>query len=325
VLTLFLWFVPQKWGGGSWFSGVARAQHPRKNSAAFAACPFCAEMIHHAWPLVLLRMKVAAALAAGVAAFVLWRTRALRPSRWRLESSHDRALMAVVVAGLFGLVWWVLVALETQGGFSGNDRYLVLGSAFIVLVGGVGFGWLALGLARVARRRVRTLRAPAASAATGAAAAVVVALLWVFAPNWVGRNLIDIQRTHGSLLYQAHLRQDLAALIARHGGARAMLACGPVMTEGFQVPMVAWYLNVRTLQVLDQPNTNSAGVPVDAAGHPTRVAAPSTILQARANRGSALLPLPKTIILWEHQGAHYRFEVGPHHTIYFFQSCRRAT
>ena len=42
--TLFLWFVPQKWGGGSFTSGVARAQHPRSNSSAFATCPFCAEL-----------------------------------------------------------------------------------------------------------------------------------------------------------------------------------------------------------------------------------------------------------------------------------------
>jgi hypothetical protein len=318
VLTLFLWFVPQKWGGGSWFSGVARAQHPRKNSAAFAACPFCAELVHHAWPLVLLRMKVAAALSGAAAAYVLARSHGRRASWWRLQSGHDRALMAVLVAGVFGLAWWILVALETQGGFSGNDRYLVLGSAFIVLAGGVGFGWLALALARLARGRVAGLRRSGRGAWTALATAVIAALLWLLGPNWVAKNLIAFPRTHGALLYQAHLREDLAALIQRHGGAQAMLACGPVMTEGFQVPMVAWYLNVRTARVLDQPDTTANGLPI-GAGRP-----PATILQARANRGSALLPLPQTITYWEQHGSRYHFEIAPHHTIYFFQRCRRA-
>lgn len=305
VLTLAVWFVPQKWGGGSFTSGITRAHHPRSNSPAFASCPFCAELKDHAWPLVLLRIKIAAGLAVVAALWGLWRAR----FGW---SQRTRALATLVVAGLFGLAWWVLVGLETQAGFSGNDRYLVLGSAFIVLAGGVGFGWLALGLARAAlgwRPRVGRTAVWAASA--------VSAVLFVFGPNWVGSNLIDIPRTHGSLLYQAHLRQDLASLIAQHGGAKGILGCGPVMTEGFQVPMVAWYLNVRTLQVRDQPPTNARGrAPVP------RGQWPSTIFQDRDNRGAALLPLPQTIIGWEHEGAHYRFERGPHHAMYFFQDCR---
>jgi hypothetical protein len=305
VLTLLLWFVPQKWGGGSFTSGITRAHHPRSNSPAFASCPFCAELKDHAWPLVLLRIKIAAALAVLAAGWALWRAR----FAW---SERTRALATLVVAGVFGLAWWVLVGLETQAGFSGNDRYLVLGSAFIVLAGGVGFGWLALALAGVVRRRRAALGRPAVWVASAACS-----LLFVFGPNWVGKNLIDIPRTHGSLLYQAHLRQDLATLIAQHGGAKGILACGPVMTEGFQVPMVAWYLNVRTLQVLDQPPTNSRGLAPVPRGQ-----WPSTIFQDRDNRGAALLPLPQTILGWEHEGAHYRFERGPHHAMYFFQACR---
>jgi hypothetical protein len=347
VLTLFLWFVPQKWGGGSWTSGVTRAQHPRKNSPAFAPCPFCAELKDHAWPLVLLRIKVAAALAVLCGAGVLWRFRSALP-RWqtmfarpaaagahpaaaggrpadggegKLLPARASALLTLIVGGVFGLAWWVLVALETQAGFSGNDRYLVLGSAFIVLVGAVGYGWLALALARLlGRARARSAVRKGLGRAAVLTASAISALLFVFGPNFVGANLIDIPRTHGSLLYQAHLRQDLVALIDEHGGARRILACGPVMSEGFQVPMVAWYLNVRTVTVTDQPDTNPEGLdPVRPGGWP------STIFQDRDNRGAALLPLPQTIKGWEHQGAHYSFTVGPHHTMYFFQDCRPGT
>jgi hypothetical protein len=143
----------------------------------------------------------------------------------------------------------------------------------------------------------------------------------VAAPNWIGSNLIDISRTHRALLYQATLRQDVEALIARDGGPARMLACGPVMTEGFQVPMVAWYLGVRTIQVLDQPTVNKQGV----AGGPDRqgvfvpMAPPATILQTRDTRHAALLPLPVTIRAWEAAGAHYR--VAQTREIRFFQDC----
>jgi hypothetical protein len=265
------------------------------------------------------------------ALFALWRTRAGLPG-WRVALGGRRvtpgegerplpartsALVTLVVAGVFGLAWWVLVALETQAGFSGNDRYLVLGSAFIVLVGAVGYGWLAISLGRLAAGGLRGAARAGAARMSVLGATGACALLYVLGPNFVGANLIDIPKTHGSLLYQAHLREDLVSLIDSHGGPQAILACGPVMAEGFQVPMVAWYLNVRTLRVSDQPLTNAQGSAPVAKGQ-----WPATIFQDRDNRGAALLPLPQTIKGWEHQGARYKFVPGPHHTMYFFQDCR---
>jgi hypothetical protein len=317
VATLFFWFVPQKWGSGSWFSGVTRAHHPRSNSSAFATCPFCAELKDHAWPQVLLRIKLAAVLTVGAAVIGLWRALARRPG-WRLSSDRERAMAVLALCGLFGLGWWVLVAIETQAGFSGNDRYLVLGSALIEIVGGVGFGWAAIALGRLGRRLLPGLRARAGAFSATVLATVGCAVVFVLAPNWVGSNLIDVQRTHASLLYQAHLREDLAALIARDGGSKRVLACGSVMTEGFQVPMVAWYLGVRTLGVLAPPAVNAQGVAVDGSGRPlTRW--PNTIFQDRDTRSASLLPLPDTIRAWQRAGARYRFI--HRRTMYFFQDC----
>ncbi len=95
LATLFLWFVPQKWGGGSFTSGVARAQHPRANSAAFASCPFCEELTSHAWPQVLLRIKVAAALTVLTSLALL--ARGLRGrSGWALSGDRERAMVVLV-------------------------------------------------------------------------------------------------------------------------------------------------------------------------------------------------------------------------------------
>ena len=130
----------------------------------------------------------------------------------------------------------------TQAGFSGNNRYLVLGAALIEIAGGVGWGWAALELGRAVPRVIARARGAGARTAAGLASVGVVTLIFLMVPNWVGGNLIDIQRTHRALDYQAHLREDMTTAVNRLGGPSKMLACGSVMTEGFQVPMLAWNL-----------------------------------------------------------------------------------
>ncbi len=288
VLGLFaaipvLWFLPEYWGSGHFFRGVNRAQHPRSNSPAFAKCPFCSELVDHAWPTVLLRVKVVAAITVGVAGFSLWR--GWRSGVRRAASPRERALAAVVAAGLLGLGWWVLIGIMTQAGFSGNNRYLVLGAALIEIAGGVGWGWAALELGTAIRRVVLSRsRGGARLPAQAAVWASVLALAAVFAlvPSWVPNSLIDVPRTHRALVYQAHLRADMAAAVSRLGGPAEVLRCGTVMTEGFQVPMLAWTLGAHTLQVQASPVSTA----VQTLPH-----APNVIFQTRAQRHSHLLPV----------------------------------
>ena len=292
VLIPILWFLPEYWGSGHFLRGVNRAQHPRSNSPAFAKCPFCTELADHAWPTVLLRIKIFTALAVAAAGLLLWRGHRARGG-WTLSTLRERAQAGVVIAGVLGAAWWVVVAIMTQAGFSGNNRYLVLGAALIEIAGGVGWGWLALELGRALPRYVAPLR----SAGQGALNAVrwgalaLVAAIFLLLPNWVGNNLIDIQRTHRSLTYQAHLREDIAKAVSRVGGPAAVRRCGTVMTEGFQVPMLAWNLGVHTLQVQASPVSASAPPPP----------APNVVFQTRAQRNAHLLPLLRT---WP--GTHYQ-------------------
>ncbi|MBV9005466.1 MAG: hypothetical protein JO181_12465 [Solirubrobacterales bacterium] len=97
-------------------------------------------------------------------------------------------------------------------------------------------------------------------------------------PNWVGANYVNIPRTHRALVYQAHLREDVTKVVRELGGRSRILACGSVMTEGFQVPMVAWALGVHTLDVHASP----LGPPLPPA--------PNVIFQTRETRGATLLP-----------------------------------
>jgi hypothetical protein len=321
VLIPILWFLPEYWGSGHFLRGVSRAQKPRSNSLAFAHCPFCSELVDAAWPTILLRIKIAAAILIGAVGFIVWRVWR-EPGRPRLHTRQTRAQVAAAGMGMLGIVWFVVIAIMTQAGFSGNNRYLVIGSALVEVCGAVAFGWGAqeIGnlLSRVrARRRGAAGTAGGEPAEPGTAAAAprrtalgawagvaLAALVFCFAPNWVGTNFISIQKTHKALVYQAHLRQDAARIIARYGGAAKLLRCGTIMTEGFQVPLVAWTLGVHTLRVEGPP---AAGADPGAA--------PNVALQTSAHTDGTLLP-----ILHQWPGTHYTYD-GTVRTFRLFTHC----
>jgi hypothetical protein len=216
----------------------------------------------------------------------------------------NRARVTAALLAIGGLAWFVVIAVMTQIGFSGNNRYLVLGAALVDICAAVGYGWAAREVAVLAARALRARRPAGARIARPALAwgsAALLGLIFVFGPNWVGGNLISIPRTHGSLVYQARLRQGLNALVTRFGGPQKVLACGTVMTEGFQVPMVAYVLGVATPRI-EAPPADSA----PAAAGP----APNLILQTRDTRSAHLLPLLST---WPSVHYHYVGTSGPVH------------
>jgi hypothetical protein len=311
ALIPILWFGPEYWGSGHLLRGATRAQHVRSNSLALTKCPFCSELKDAAWPTVLLRIKVAAIMLVLGVAYVLgrgWR----RQGRALLSDPAVRAQSVAAFAGLLGVVWFVVIAVMTQIGFSGNNRYLVIGSALVEVCGAVAWGWAATELGSLLARWLPRGRGAtgrgAASLACGLAGVVIAGLAFLELPNWIGRNLIDISRTHHSIVYQAKLRTDVTRIVARHGGAKKLLDCGSVMTEGFQVPLVAWTLGVHTLDVQGPP---------PAGAEPGE--APNVILQTRAQTDAALLP-----ILHAWPDVHYTY-VGSVRTFRLFEHCGSTT
>jgi hypothetical protein len=285
VLALFalipvLWFLPEYWGSGHFFRGVTRAHTPRSNSAAFASCPFCTEFAKHAWPTVPFRTKVAAilaGLAAGVGLWGSWRA----GGRQVLSSPRSRAMAGIAIAATLGFAWWVVISVMTQIGFSGNDRYLILGAALVEIAGGVGWGWAALEVGRALPRTVSRIQgAPGRLSANLSlwAATAALAVVFMLLPTWIG-GLVHVRKIHKALVYQAHLRTDMAKAVQELGGPSKVLRCGSVMTEGFQVPMVAWTLGVHTLQVEAPPPPGAQPPP-----------APNVIFRTRAQRNATPLP-----------------------------------
>jgi hypothetical protein len=310
VLIPVLWFLPELWGSGHLLRGVSRAQNPRSNSPAFAHCPFCTEL-NNAWVTVLSRIKAAAGIGVVAGVVTLGLAFRSRSASWRdpstlvPQSRRERAILAIVCAGLFGLGWWVVIAVLTQAGFSGNNRYLVLGAALIEIAGGATWGWIMLELGQRLRRFGGALVAATVALALGV-------LAFLFAPGFVGDSLTDVQATHRALVYQAQLRDDLNKIVGDYGGAGNLRACGTVMTEGFQVPMVAYALGVHTLTVLDQPAQQLA--PVSEA--------PNVILQDRETHHATLLPQAATILNWEAHGVPYKY-VSHVRTFRLFTACRK--
>ena len=313
VITPIVWFLPVYLGCGSFSCSVDRAAHPRSNSLAFASNPFVAELKRAAWPTMLLRIKVVAALLFLAVLGILWQTYH-RSGLAALRTDANQARLTAALLGLGGLAWFVVIAIMTQAGFSGNNRYLVLGSALVDTCGAIGYGWAAREVAVLVARRRRGGTAGSGPTRVSPplqwAAVALCAAIFVGLPNWVGSNMISIPRTHGSLVYQARIRQGMNDLVKRSGGAAEVLGCGSIMTEGFQVPMVAWILGVPTTRIWAPPALSGGAHPQPASD------APNVILQTRDTRSAHLLPLLST---WPTVNYHYVGTAGPVHM--FTQGC----
>lgn len=298
------WFLPVYLGSGHLGSSVARATNPRANSLAYASDPFWAELSKAALPTIMLRIKLMGALLVVAVAATTWRARrAATP-----QSASGRALAAAALIGLGGLAWFTVIGVMTQIGFSGNNRYLVLGAALVDVCGAVGFGCLAVGItAAWARARRGGGIEVRRGALTGTA---IAALAFALLPGWIqGSDFVALPKLHRALLYQARLRADLGRAIALVGGRHHLLACGSVMVEGFQVPMVAYALDVPTTRVLAPP-----ALPTDPGPEP------DTILQTRATQSSGLLPRVQD---WNAADYTPRGSAGPWNT--FTRHCAAGT
>lgn len=250
LLVPVLWFLPEYWGSGNFNRAADRAAKPNPNSPAFAPNPFL-EVLKDARPVLAGPLKLGAIIGALAA---LWGVVTRR--RWA---------PAGVLAG--AVAWILLVAGMTAAGYSGNPRYLLLGTSLLAVVAGFGFGTV-IALAGRAAGRLRPGLEPLAA---GALALVLVAGAWHWGVNSRVRNFERIGR---ALDYQAQLRSDLPGAIAAAGGRTRVLGCGPIGTGRYQVPMVAWTLGTHIRRV-------------GLAAAPT-----GTVLQARASRRSALDPPP---------------------------------
>lgn len=229
VLTLALWFLPEYWGSGNFNRAADRAQQPNPNSPAFAKHPFV-EVVKDTWPLVITPVKGAAAFALVLAAIDWVRNRRQGP---------------ILAVSFLGLSWIVLIGLMTEAGFSGNPRYIILGTSLLAVVGGVGFGRVV----QFAAAGMRRIAGPSHPRVVTAVGIVVFAALTLASVHWAKPRFDNFDELDSALRYQAELRMDLKTALAKVGGGEELKACGKATAGKFSVPLVAWYLDEHTYDV----------------------------------------------------------------------------
>lgn len=300
IAVLALWFVPQKLGANSYTSSVATAKVLHLGTVAESSCPFCKDLTTVAWPLVpeRLRYVALASILIGLVTLIrlLWRGRRVGDA-----SERESALMLWGLTGVAGFGWMLLIAVESEDGFSGSARYMMLGAAIVYVAAGVGYGLIATLIAMLARRIRAWPRQP-----LNLAGAVLATLVFVLAPSWIGTA--DVLRSPGSitdtLRYNGKLREELASLVRRVGGPRHVVGCGQVLVEFLQAPMVAWYLSEPISAISVDPH-NAA-----QTGRPPPVAKggwPRVVIQDRPSPGAVLRPGANWIATWSRNaGRSYR-------------------
>jgi hypothetical protein len=297
VLMLLLWIVPQKLGSGS-VTGLL--SHPLKNhskqSAVNSSFPFWNELDHKVRPLVLERIELAALLLmAWTGSLVLSARRRL--GSWRSAVREHAAAVAAALAGAFGFLWWILIAIETQAGFAGNPRYAVLGVMLINVSGGAAYGWVCLGLARIAAAGWSLVSRRSRARGWGSRvvlSTVVVLVVFVFVPERFTHRMPTLTSIRYSLRYQARLREEVASLIKRDGGPKRVMGCGSVMANNLQLTMVAWYLDVpiHWIQALKPFKAGELG--------------PNVVFQDGVTSSAPQHPTPLQMQAWEQAGSHYK-------------------
>jgi len=227
ALVPALWFLPEWWGSGDPFRAGSRANNPNPGSAAFAQDP-ALELVRR------FRKTVIAPVKAGILIALAWAAYS-----W-LRSRREGMTLLVAVGAV---AWFALVAGMTQAGFAGNQRYLIVSTALVSILGGIGVARVLQGVGWLGERGFGTPRAGAMTALAAFLAALVVSAPFIL-EKWDNTS-----RVAGGLDHEAELWTDLKRLLERNGGKRPLLACGGVFSGPFQTQMVAYELGIHGIQV----------------------------------------------------------------------------
>jgi hypothetical protein len=236
ALTVIAWLVPEYLGSGDFMRAAARAREPNPDSAAFADFPFY-ETFRRSASVLMIPLLLGAAIAVARA----WRVR-----------DRTRLTLAGVATALM-----VAVAAMTQAGFAGNLRYVALPAALVCVLAGAGWVELVRDAARRFGRRAGI-----------ALALVLAAAATPFLIADVDKLAFDLDVVRA----ESELYDRLPPIVAKAGGAPALLSCGPVYAPPFEVQAVAWAMHVHSSQVgifANPPGTVLAGH-FSALGHDPR-------------------------------------------------------
>jgi hypothetical protein len=254
VLVPLAWLVPSWYGSGNPFSAGQQAHSEPSWSLSLVDNPWRAALDvaqHQTWP-VLEVTAVAAVLLALLGA---------RGASWGLPRPARPWALTVIAA--FGAVMIALFAAMTEGGFTGNPRYVLPGVAAISVAGGVGVGLLIDLAARVgAWLAARVSARPGWGAAAGALAALA-ALVAVATPE-IKEHRRTVHHQTELALKLSKLNSDLSDAVDAVG-ASYVTRFGPATVNRSGQTHLAWELGVPMSYV---HGTLGRGIVFRAPGRP---------------------------------------------------------
>jgi hypothetical protein len=221
-----LWLGPELWGSGDALRASTRANNPNPGSAAFAEHP-ALELFERFRIVVIAPVKAGFFIASAYAIY-----------RWFRERAEG-ATLAVLIGGLS---WLALVAGMTEAGYAGNPRYLIVSTAAVALLGGIGAARVVQAMGWVVERLSGNHRVGLAAAAVTCVAATVIS------SSFIIDKANNTGRVTGGLEHEAELWQDFQRLLDRTGEDR-LLSCGGAYSGPFQIPMIAWELGIHGIQI----------------------------------------------------------------------------
>jgi hypothetical protein len=249
VLLAALWLLPEQWGSGDFWRASERAQDVGPASPSLAAFP-ALEIVKRAAGMLNAPGTLAVLAAFGLA------LAALRNARLaRLIGTRERG--DAIAVGLLAGAWTALVAVMTQSGYSGNERYLIVPLTLAYVLVGPGVAWTAKA---VAERLPALRRVPAW-------APLLLAVIAVAA--YGARSLPGQLRIYA---FEVEAVQDLQHAMARAGGPQRVRSCGSVDAHPMYRGLVAWKLDL----------------PIEKVG--LRPEPPATVLRTRFREGEPVYP-----------------------------------
>ncbi len=222
LVTLLAIAPPAIWLGLDWIgsgnplNAGARAHEPAAGSIADARFP-AFEVLRRSVDAVLLPVFL---LAAGATV-----------------AGARRRERAVIEIAAVALAWIAIVAILSQGGYPGLQRYLAVPAALMCVLAGVGAAWM---FAALPGRGFRT---------AAAAVLIVVGFAFAFPPMRQDGRLLSVARAQTDQL------SELRRAIDRAGGAHAVNAAGKPAVNPWLQTALAWNLHTGLPQV--QPTWGS--------------------------------------------------------------------
>jgi hypothetical protein len=261
------WFVIDWFGSRHLLRSAGPASHQSQGGPLLTREPGLAT-VRETWQLMSGPFLVLFLLGAATALLVWFRSGRVRPTGW---------------LSVAALSWLVIAAAMAQARIAtGAPRYLLPGSALACVVGGV----FVADCVRIIVRQLPDTRIAVSLAVLG-----VLGLGVLCGGRFVHTgDLLKSGEQQGRRLSQSS--DSVADAIAMAGGRDALVRCGPISTQAFQVPIVAWQLRVPVGEVTVHPS-----VPGTVLQQARRPRIPAALSSSLRNLGSVGPPDQRWTVL----------------------------